>query len=602
MNRHSARGTERKPWWDISRRESGLLVLLILGLSTVLGFGGLAISGSQLLVPLSILFVVVLLFNILLTWLGRREVQEWIVVWASRLGNLALLTVTIYFTGGFYSPFLFLFIVYIVVASLRYGWRGAGQSFALCFASWIILLILSPPTDSRAWGWAATMIGAFGLFTVPVGILAERHLASRQEALQRNRELAFLRGAGQVMGASLDPQEVLAETLAQVNEVLDVEAASLALVDQKTGRITFELAIGGGNESVKGLRMEPGEGIVGQVIQEDRPLLVADVSDHPQWYAGVDEVSGYQTHSLLCVPLHTKGQVIGALELVNKRDGPFTEYDLRLLSALAELSAQCIENARLHEQIQRHAQRVEEAYDEVRKLDELKSAFIRNVSHELRTPLALIGGYVELVLDGQLGPLQPEQRQSLSLVAEKSSHLTRMVNDIISLQTIGVMGFDMQSLCLVTLIQSAVNDALPKAEKARIELKLVSPDAGDLPSVRGDPQRLGQVFEHLLDNAIKFSPNGGTVQVDLEQTIDMICVQIQDEGIGLPADQLERVFDRFYQIDGSSTRRYGGTGLGLALVKEIVEAHGGAVWVDSQVGEGSTFAVYLPVFKEHPAD
>jgi signal transduction histidine kinase len=109
---------------------------------------------------------------------------------------------------------------------------------------------------------------------------------------------------------------------------------------------------------------------------------------------------------------------------------------------------------------------------------------------------------------------------------------------------------------------------------------------------------LGQVLDHLLDNAIKFSPNGGVIHVILGQEADVVFVRVQDEGIGLSPEQVEQVFDRFYQVDGSSTRRYGGTGLGLALVKEVVEAHGGAVWVDSQLGEGSTFSVFLPALKE----
>jgi signal transduction histidine kinase len=335
------------------------------------------------------------------------------------------------------------------------------------------------------------------------------------------------------------------------------------------------------------------------VIQEDRSLLVPDVSADPRWHADLDSISGFQTRSILCVPLRVKGQVVGALEALNKRDGPFTEYDLRLLSSLADLAAQSIENARLYDQIQRDARRLEEAFNEVRKLDELKSAFIRSVTHELRTPMTLIVGYVELLLDGQMGSLQPEQYESLSLVAEKSAQLAQMVNDIISLQTVGAMGFDFEVMSLLPLALDVVDEARPKAEKARIRFELDLPSAGDLPSIRGDARRLRRAFEHLLDNAIKFSPNGGKVTVSIEHEGEMLFVRVRDEGVGLPQDQLERIFDRFYQVDGSATRRFGGTGLGLAQVKEVVEAHGGAVWVESDgPGQGSTFTVYLPIFQE----
>jgi signal transduction histidine kinase len=298
------------------------------------------------------------------------------------------------------------------------------------------------------------------------------------------------------------------------------------------------------------------------------------------------------------VPLRVKGQVIGALEALNKRGGPFTEHDLRLLSSLADLAAQSIDNARLHAKSQQDATRLEKAFAEVQKLDELKSAFIRNVTHELRTPLALIEGYVELLLDGQMGPLQSEQRGSLSLVAEKSGQLSHMVNDIISLQTVGAMGFDFEVIPVVPLALDAVEKARPKADKARIRFELDISREKDL-FIEGDVRRLCRTFEHLLDNAIKFSPNGGTVTLSLKPESEMLFVRVQDEGIGLPEDQLELIFDRFYQVDGSATRRYGGTGLGLAQVKEVVEAHGGAVWVESGgPGLGSTFTVYLPIYQE----
>jgi signal transduction histidine kinase len=392
----------------------------------------------------------------------------------------------------------------------------------------------------------------------------------------------------------------LAVTLAQVSELMAVEAASLALVDRATGRITFDLVVGGADNAVEGLRLEPGQGVVGQVIQRECAMLVPDVSVDPNFCQEVDEISGYRTRSLLCVPLRVEGQVIGALEVLNKRAKTFTERDLRLLSSIADLAAPAIENARLHEEVRQHVARLQEAYDEVRKLDELKSVFIRNVSHELRTPLALIQGYLELILDGQLGPLQSEQRQSLTTVAERTMELGRMVNDFISLQTIGALGFDMEVLNPAALVESAVEAARSKADKARIRFELDLPSADGLPLIQGDARRLGRVLDHLLDNAIKFSPNGGVVRVSIAREGQMVRVQVQDQGIGLPTDQLERVFDRFYQVDGSATRRYGGTGLGLSLVKEVVEAHGGAVWAESEgvPGQGSTLSFFLPISGE----
>jgi signal transduction histidine kinase len=601
MDSQTEQGVSESGVWHAKRLDP-VLVLALLACGVVLGWIGLALSSPDLLIPLGILLVSVFLFNLLIVWLNRRGEIERATAWAALLGNQVFLTLGVHLTGGFHSPFFSLYAAYIVVVSLQSGWRGAVRSFALCFLGWMMLGILTPPAGVDDWAWMIMLAGSHLLVALTVGVLAHRHAVFTRESQQRSRELAFLQEAGRSLGASLVPQAVLAETLAKVNELLEVEAASLALVEPATGRISFELAIGGGNESVQGLRLEPGEGIVGQVIQEGRPVLVPDVSAEPKWYDGVDEISGYRTRSVLCVPLRAKGQAIGALEVLNKRDGPFSEHDQQLLSSLADLAAQGIENARLHDEIRQNAQRLQEAYEELQKLDELKSNFIRNVSHELRTPLALMRGYLELVLEGQLGPLNPEQRQSLAVVAERSAHLTHIVNDIITLQTIGAMGYDLEVLSVESLAEEALERALAWAERSSVRLKL-EPSPEILPRIRGDARRLGRVLDHLLDNAIKFSPDGGTVCLSLRQEGAMVCTQIQDEGIGLSTDEFERVFDRFYQVDGAFTRRFGGAGLGLALVKEVIEAHGGAVWVESEgvPGKGSTFSFFLPALKEEAA-
>jgi signal transduction histidine kinase len=579
----------------MSRAES-ILSGLLLVLGVLLGASGLLLLGRIGILSVAIFLAVILLCNLSLAWMIRRGVPDAYTTWGLELGNLVFVTIGVYYSGGFASPFFALYAVYIVAGGLRSGWTGTLRSLGICAASWGILVVLAPPAILEQWAQLSMLLGSFLVLSLAVGVWTQRHAGVAQEALKRNQEIAFLQEAGRSLGSSLDPQRVLAATLAQVNEILDVEAASLALVDRETGFITFELAIGGGNDAVKGLRLEPGQGIVGQSIADGRAVLVSDVMSDPRWFGGVDQVSGYQTRSLMCVPLRVKGQVIGALEVLNKRDGPFTGDDLRLVSSLGDLAAQAIENARLHDEIRRHVEDLQAAYDEVRKLDELKSAFIRTVSHELRTPLALIEGYTELLLDEQMGVLQPEQLKALTLVADKATDLNRLVNDIISLQTIGSMGFDMELLSTSALAREAVEALRPKADKANIQLVLDIGSAEEDLRVNGDARRLRQVLSHLLDNAVKFSPNGGEVSLTMVREAEMAVIQVVDQGIGLSCDELERVFDRFYQVDGSATRYFGGVGLGLALVKEVVEAHGGAVWAESEgvAGKGCTFTLCLP--------
>ncbi len=578
-------------------RVESIWSVFLLILSGLLGIGGLLWLGHVQALPMAIFLVVALIYNFMLLGMKNRGLSDDLVMWGLELGNLVFLTIAVYQSAVLASPLILLYAAFVVAGGLRSGWIGTLRSLGLCIVSWVVLVVLAPPANPEQWAQLSILLGTLLALALVVGVLSQRHAGVSREALQRNQEIAFLQEAGRLLGSSLDPQRVLAATLSQVNEILDVEAASLALVDRETGFITFELAIGGGNDAVKGLRLEPGQGIVGQSIADGRAVLVADVMSDPRWFGGVDQVSGYETRSLMCVPLRAKGQVIGALEVLNKRDGPFTGDDLRLVTSLGDLAAQAIENARLHDEIRQHMHALQAAYDEVRKLDELKSAFIRNVSHELRTPLALIEGYTELLLDEQMGVLQPEQLKALVLVSDKAADLNRLVNDIISLQTIGTMGFDMEVLSVCDLAREAVEVLHPKGAKAEIQLVLDIRSDEEQLEVQGDARRLGQVLSHLLDNAMKFSPNGGVVSLGLEREAEMVVVQVKDEGIGLSGDQLDRVFDRFYQVDGSATRHFGGAGLGLALVKEVVEAHGGAVWAESDgvVGKGCTFTLCLPV-------
>lgn len=598
MSNRSGGQANDDAWLHIPRLQLAL-ILVAWGLGAISALGGLVIVGHERFLPLIALIVAALLFNLLLVWLDRSGVSEGLIGWGAHLGNLALMTAGVHLTGGFRSPFFSLYAIYLVAAGLGSGWRGLLRSFLFCLLSWGVLAILLPPADLQEWAWVGMLVSAFLMICLAVGALADRHARFRAEARRRSEEMAFLCEAGRSLAATLDPQEVLAVTLARVNELIDVEAASLALVDEVTGRIVFEQAVGGAYEAVVGTRLEPGQGIIGHAIQEGHPILVPDVSRDPRWHPGVDLLSGYETRSILCVPLRVEEQIIGGLEALNKRSGPFTENDQRLLSALADLAAQSIENARVHDQLLRSVSRLQEAYTEVQQAAELKSDFVRNVSHELRSPLALIQGYLELLLGGQMGPLQPQQEESLSVIAERSAQLASLVNDIVSMQTVGAMSSDFEVLALGPIIQAVVAEARPGADKACVGLDLELPSAGELPLIKGDARRLHRVFAHLLNIAIRFSPNGGTVRLAIQRKGEMLFVRVRDEGIGLAAGQPERIFERFYKVDASSAGRYGGTGLELTQVKEIVEAHGGSVWAESEgVGRGTTFIVFFPIYQE----
>jgi signal transduction histidine kinase len=271
-----------------------------------------------------------------------------------------------------------------------------------------------------------------------------------------------------------------------------------------------------------------------------------------------------------------------------------------LLEFIASSAAVVIENVRLRteneqllDSLRDRAIKLEQMLKELRELNQHKAEYAQNVSHELRMPLTFVKAYVQLMLDEAMGELTDDMRQTLNVVSQRTETVIRLVNDMISLEKVevGIMEFEPTSLADVA--STAVRGAAVTANKADLQLTLETDD--NLPLVNADPGRLGQVFDNLLGNAIKFSPEGGVISVRVFRDGNFIRTDVKDQGIGIPADKLDRIFDRFYQVDGSTTRRFGGTGLGLAIAKSIIEAHGGQVTVTSELHVGSTFSFLLPI-------
>jgi signal transduction histidine kinase len=291
-----------------------------------------------------------------------------------------------------------------------------------------------------------------------------------------------------------------------------------------------------------------------------------------------------------------KGAAVGADDFLSK---PFDHVEL--ITRVKSL----VRVKRLHDQIQaynreleaRVAQRTAElkhAYDELKELDQLKSDFIANVSHELRTPLLHVKGTLGLLADGAMGDVTPEQAQGLSVAQGAAEQLGRIIEDIVDFgQMYEEQRLTFEPVSVAEVCQSAARAIARVANRHAITVNVAVP--ADLPPVRADLQSLTRVLWHLLDNAVKFSLSGSTVEIAAEQRRAGVRIAVQDHGAGIPLDQLDRIFQVFYQVDGSSTRKAGGLGLGLALVKRLVEAHGSRVEVDSEVGQGSTFAFELPV-------
>ncbi|RJP31771.1 MAG: GAF domain-containing protein [Actinobacteria bacterium] len=235
------------------------------------------------------------------------------------------------------------------------------------------------------------------------------------------------------------------------------------------------------------------------------------------------------------------------------------------------------------------------------ELDRMKSDFISIVSHELKTPLTSIKGFVRLIAAERVGPVTEKQRHYLDVVQKQTESLTTLINDLLDLSRIeaGIIEVRHEPLVIGEVIGGVVQQLDNLAQEKGITLRVEA--AEELPLISGDGARLGQVFMNLIHNAIKFTPHGGDVRVKVVALQDYCLVKISDNGIGISAQDLPRIFDKFYQVDSSSTRRQSGTGLGLSISKQLVTAHGGEIWVNSTKGKGTTFSLTLPLHAQQTA-
>jgi signal transduction histidine kinase len=406
---------------------------------------------------------------------------------------------------------------------------------------------------------------------------------------QRLAEVSTLYLLANQVSSSLDLNVVLDSVMDILKEVLNCRGGCIFLLDDRREWLEMRASSGIKPYWQREARMRLGEGIGGQVAQTAKPVYIPDTHLHPDFIV-FDPV----VRSLLVVPLIFKGEVIGTLNVDDDEPNAFSEDVSRLLSIAAAQAAAAIQTARLYTDLKERAEKLAQAHKELQESDRLRSEFVQNMSHELRTPLTFVRGYVELLLEGRLGPLTEQQKQGLGIVAQRTKTIIELVNDILALQRVERGELQFAPVSMEELARSAMEGAEAAARQGG--LTLVPDFQPGLPPVMGDRARLDQVFNNLIGNALKFSPEtGGTITVRLRQVDGFVRVDVVDQGIGIAGNHLARIFERFYQVDGSSKRRYGGTGLGLAIVKEIIDAHGGGVTVESEPNAGSTFSFTVPV-------
>jgi signal transduction histidine kinase len=252
-------------------------------------------------------------------------------------------------------------------------------------------------------------------------------------------------------------------------------------------------------------------------------------------------------------------------------------------------------NRRLEERVRERTKELSRALEKLSDLNRLKADFIANISHELRTPMTHIVGYVDLLADDTFGPLTGPQREALDTLRQASQRLTDLIEDLIQFSDTsrGGVALDLQSVAVRDCLEDAVARLSAKSEKGKVRVEVHLPPV--LPNVRADSRKITWVVSQLVDNGIKFTPPGGSVSVRAGTSADRVWIAIQDTGIGIPESRMDELFAPFHQLDGSSTRRHGGTGMGLHLSRQIIEAHGSKLTVQSKEGSGTRLTFDLPV-------
>jgi signal transduction histidine kinase len=381
-----------------------------------------------------------------------------------------------------------------------------------------------------------------------------------------------------------DLESFLQTVISEATELTNSELASILEYDEDAEELRFLAMQWFQRELLRPVGVPLDGSAAGWVFRRGQPLIIQDVKIDQRHFKVVDRVTKHVTHSLVAVPLMVRGDVVGVLEALNKKDNAhYTEEDLTLLETLAALAAQAIQNVTLQ-------RKVRATSIELAELERLKTDFIAIASHELRTPLGLILGHATFLRE-LAGEQYVEQLDTIIRNAMKLKTIVENLSNVDNIRS-GASQVRSQQVSLAKIVDDVIATFQDEADSRRITLKS---DNGHSPfNLDADGVKLSIALSNLVKNALQFTEPGGHVTVKVEEQAGYFKVTVMDDGIGISARDLPRVFERFFQVETHLTRRYGGMGLGLAVAKAIIELHGGRIWAESEEGKGSQFIFLVP--------
>ena len=502
----------------------------------------------------------------------RTEIGEGIAGWVAQQGQPLLLT-----DGAVVHP------------SIREAMQREDVASALCLplkikGRVIGVLNASKMTPESPFNYRDLELLSVLASQVAIAIENSRvHEATRN----RTRQLAALNELSRVVISTLDLDEVLRLAIQGINKIISVEAGSLLLLDETTNELIFRTTLHGDMRKFASLKLQVGQGIAGWVVKEGRALLVPDVSAEPRYYDEFSEHLGVVCRSILCVPLVIREHVIGAIELVNKLDGEFTNEDLEFLNSMAATVAIALENARLYTELAEFALELEKSQDQLIRTEKLAATgkLAASLAHEINNPLQAIHNCLHLVVH-KSSLDQSKRHEYLSMAQEEVQRLIDLVQRMLDFYRPSKEG--MTPLDIRAILDDVLSLAGKRLQHAKVVLHKDA--ASPLPPVKGTSNLLKQVFLNIIINAIEAMPEGGDLYIDTawDAKRGEVSVSFTDTGEGIPVAELADIFDPFY------TTKAKGTGLGLSISHGIIERHGGRIDVRSRLGKGSTFTVRLP--------
>ena len=387
------------------------------------------------------------------------------------------------------------------------------------------------------------------------------------------------------LNSTLNLDELLKFIIQSAAEILDCESVSILLYDEKKDRLVFAAATGTDSPRPAEAPMPMENSLAGTIFRENKNISLSDIKETMRTYLMVSKHVNFEIKNLLGVPMRIQDKPTGVLEALNKRTGEFDESDVDILTVIASQAAVAIHNARL-------VQALQDAYFELRSADQLKTNFLALASHELRTPLGVIIGYATFLQQESPGELSEHAKQVLNAAMQMRALVDAMTN--MDMLRSSEMIMHRLVVPLQGILQAATNDIKNLAQAKSQTITLEFQTAPLL--IKCDPEKLKLAFVNLLDNAVRFTPEHGRITVGAAARAGgEVLAWVQDNGIGIPAAELKKIFTEFYQVEPHTTRKHGGMGIGLSIARGLVDAHGGKIWAESPgAGKGATFKVLLP--------